>query len=129
MPASSHASSWGYAISATGSAPPLLMFEPNRSLEMMNALIATVFASLTACVAGGVQTSTDTADLSASEVTHTYYSDATFTHEIGAVTLNPDCTAGKNQWGVTSGKFYVVDSVACRTSSENVSCYEWRDYS
>src|SRR5262249_33709636 len=86
-------------------------------------------ASLTACAVEDVQTSTDTADLSASEVTHTYYSDAAFTHEIGAVTLSPNCAPGKTQWGVTSSKYYVVDSVACRSSSETVACYEWRAFS
>jgi len=95
---------------------------------MMKVLIATAFASLTACAVEDVQTSTDTADLSASEVTHTYYSDATFTHEIGYVTLNPDCTAGKRSAGITSSKYYVIDSVACNTGAMTVSCYEWRDY-
>src|SRR5262252_4049894 len=96
---------------------------------MLKLLIATAFASLTACAVEDAQTSTDTADLSASEVTHTYYSDATFSHEIGAVTLSPNCAPGKTSWGITSSKFYVIDSTACNTGAMTISCYEWRDYS
>ena len=94
-------------------------------------ILSLAVASLSACTdvqPGDEATDTDTSALSAAEVTHAYYSDATFTHEVGEVVLSPGCGPGKSQWGNTHTHFYVVDSVPCNTGSRHVSCYEFRGY-
>ena len=98
-------------------------------------IFALVLVSLAGCAIDSPSettddnTSTETSALSASEVTHTYFSDAAFSKEVGEVVLSPNCAPGKIQWGITNTHYYVVDSVACNTGAITVSCYEWRDYS
>jgi hypothetical protein len=93
----------------------------------MKRIITTILVSLVA--ACGVEmnepaTSTDSADLTANDVEHYYFSDATFTTEVGFVEI--PCSGGKISRGHTS-RYYAISSTACNVGGSHLTCYEWPD--
>ncbi len=95
----------------------------------MNKLILATSLALAACAMDPqeVDTATDTQDLSAADVTHTYYSDATFQTIVGETEVGVACGPGKRTWGHTTA-FMAIDSQPCRTGYSWLKCYTWQDY-
>lgn len=85
--------------------------------------------AITACtVDTDTDTGTDESALSGADVTHTYYSDATYTHPIGFVEVGVACGPGRRSSGTLSSKWYSIDSTPCRQGIGAVSCYQWQVY-
>jgi len=93
---------------------------------MTRSITLALTLTLAACAIEPTESTTDQA-LSANDVTHTYFSDATFTTEVGSVEAGVECGTGKRQTGRTSN-FVVIDSVACNTGLASQGCYTWQSY-